>query len=418
MFNHVYEMYGRHVNLIVFNATRRGDRPRGRPRRRRDRGPAGPRVRLHRRAGADVGLPGRAGPPARAVHGVRRLLDQRRDTEERALPVGQPAHGRHLALRDDRLRLGQVERQGRHLGRRARLPHEEAFLLRGQRDDGAALSRLCRADGVADREAAGGPRQHGLGDLALLHARPHHAAHAGGDHRREAQGVRRHERDLRRRSHHADLPHQGRGRHRLLPRVDHHGHRPDRHRRPRAVLRPERVGARVRGDQSRCAGARRSRGRRPPLPLVVRGQHLTGLLGGAGAHPAGPTVLHRGAAGRARPHAGHLRHRAVPRAADRRWPHDPARGLRLSGRGTVPELLVTRRLHLLVVRRHGQGARRGGHQRHRADALRQRRRPLQVGHGAGRAGADVHDGGLGHHLHVPARPAALLPGLAGSPAAG
>ena len=161
MFNHLYETYGRHVNLIVFNAT----------------GAATDPVAAHADAvtvaqqdhafasiggaGANIGLPGRVGPPARAVHGLRRLLDQRGDPEERALPVGQPAHGRHLALRDDRLRAGQVERQGRHLGRCALLPHEEAVLLRGQRDFGAARARLRRADDVADQQAEGGPRQHG-----------------------------------------------------------------------------------------------------------------------------------------------------------------------------------------------------------------------------------------------------------------
>ena len=59
---------------------------------------------------------------------------------------------------------------------------------------------------------------------------------SGGHHRRKAQGVRRHQRDLRRRPHHADLPHQGLRQHRLLPRVDHHGNRARRtHRRSGAT---------------------------------------------------------------------------------------------------------------------------------------------------------------------------------------
>ena len=48
--------------------------------RRRDLGrPAGPRVRLHRGTGADAGLPGRTGPGARVLHGLRRLQHLRRD---------------------------------------------------------------------------------------------------------------------------------------------------------------------------------------------------------------------------------------------------------------------------------------------------------------------------------------------------
>ena len=91
-------------------------------------------------------------------------------------------------------------------------------------------------------EAARRPRQPGVAHRPDLHARPHHAAHPGGDHRREAQGVRRHQRDLRRRPHHADLPDQGGRQHRLLPGVDHHRDRPHRHLGPRALLRPERSG--------------------------------------------------------------------------------------------------------------------------------------------------------------------------------
>ena len=126
------------------------------------------------------------------------------------------------------------------------------------------------------------------------------------------------------------------------------------------------------------------RRRRPPLPLVVRGERDAGLAGGAGDHPADSAVLHRRAAGRPRSHALHLYHRPVPRPADRGRSHDAAAGLRLPGRGAPPQLFVARRLHLPLVRRHGEGARRGGHQRHRADALRQRRRPLPGRHGAGR----------------------------------
>ena len=155
------------------------------------------------------------------------------------------------------------------------------------------------------------------------------------------------------------------------------------------------------------------RRRRPSLPLVVRAQRHAGLAGRAGDHPADRAALRGRAAGRARPHALHVRHRAVPRPAGGRRAHVAARRLRLPGRRAAPELLVARRLHLPLVRRHGEGARRGGRRRHRADALRERRRPLQGRHGAFRARPDVHGGGLGHQLRDAARPGTLVPGLAG-----
>ena len=68
---------------------RRRHRPGGRPRRRRHRRPAAPRLRLHRRPGPDVGLRGRAGPPARALHGVRRLGHLRRDHSSTRRTSGQ-----------------------------------------------------------------------------------------------------------------------------------------------------------------------------------------------------------------------------------------------------------------------------------------------------------------------------------------
>ena len=49
MFNQVYSMYGRHVNLIPFTASGGRHRSRRRPRRRRDRRPAAPRLRVHQR---------------------------------------------------------------------------------------------------------------------------------------------------------------------------------------------------------------------------------------------------------------------------------------------------------------------------------------------------------------------------------
>ena len=55
-------------------------------------------------------------------------------------------------------------------------------------------------------------------------------------------------------------------------------------------------------------------------------------------------------------------------------------------------------------------------QRHRADALRQRRRPLQGGHRAVGAGPDVHGGGLGHQLRHPPDSPPSYPAWPGSPA--
>ena len=66
------------------------------------------------------------------------------------------------------------------------------------------------------------------------------------------------------------------------------------------------------------------------------------VAGRTGDHPADRAALHRRAAGRARPHALHLHHRAVPRPADRRWADVAARRLRLPGRRAPPELLVAR----------------------------------------------------------------------------
>ncbi len=136
------------------------------------------------------------------------------------------------------------------------------------------------------------------------------------------------------------------------------------------------------------------------------------LPGGAGDHPADPAVLRGGPAGRARPHALHLHRGAVPRPAGRGRADHAARRLRLPGRGAAAELLVARRLHVPLVRRHRQGPRRGGRDRQRADALRQRRGALQGGHGARRARPDVLGGGVGDQLPVAARPGAVLPGLA------
>ncbi len=58
--------------------------------------------------------------------------------QQRPLPVGQPAHGRHVAVRDHRLRRRQAEPQGRRLGRRPLLPHPAPHVHHRERDLGAA----------------------------------------------------------------------------------------------------------------------------------------------------------------------------------------------------------------------------------------------------------------------------------------
>ena len=152
--------------------------------------------------------------------------------------------------------------------------------------------------------------------------------------------------------------------------------------------------------------------RRPSLPLVVRRHHLTGLPGGAGAHPAHPAVLRRRPAGRSRPHALHLHHRPVPRPAGRRRADVAAPRLRLPGRRAAAELLVAGRLHVPLVRRGGEGSRRGGPERQRPDALRQRRGALQGRRRPRRSRADVLRAGRRLELRVAARPRPVVPAVA------
>ncbi len=63
-------------------------------------------------------------------------------------------------------------------------------------------------------------------------------------------------------------------------------------------------------------------------------------------------------------------------ASGRRCAYFAAPGLRLPWRRPRAQLLLSRRLHLLVVRRHGERTRRAGRRRDRIDALRERRRSL------------------------------------------
>ena len=116
LFNHVYELHGRHVNLIVFNATGAADDP----------------VAAHAdavtvaqqdHAFASIGGPAQTSAYEEELARLHVLCmgcgdssHLRGDRAERPLPVGQPADGRHVALRDDRLRHRQVERQARPSG--------------------------------------------------------------------------------------------------------------------------------------------------------------------------------------------------------------------------------------------------------------------------------------------------------------
>ena len=103
MFNQVYEMYGRHVNLIPFTASGA------------DTDPVAAHAdavtvaqQLH--AFASINGPGETDAYEDELARLHVLCmacgdssHQRPDPAERPLPVGQPAHGRHVALRDGRL---------------------------------------------------------------------------------------------------------------------------------------------------------------------------------------------------------------------------------------------------------------------------------------------------------------------------
>ena len=114
----------------------------------------------------------------------------------------------------------------------------------------------------------------------------------------------------------------------------------------------------------------------------------------------------------ARPDPRHVRHGLVPCPAHRQRTDEPTDRLRLPGRSTAAQLLVAGRLHLPLVRRDREGTRRGGRERHRADALRRRREALQGRRGARRCGPDVLAPGVGHQLRLAAGPGTLVPGLA------
>ncbi len=413
MLNKIFVLYGRHVNLIPFEASGADTDP----------------VAAHAdavtvaeqdHAFASIGGPGEttayedgAGPPARAVHGLRRLVPQRPDPTGRALPMGQPAHRRHLAERDRRLHHRQTERKGRRLGGRPVAAFAQTVLHRRQRDVPAAGTGVQRAHRVAREETAGRTRQPGVAGRPHLHPQPHDAAHPGRNAGREAEDIRRDERRVRRRPDHADLPHEGLRHHRLFPRVDHHRHRPHRYLDAGPLLRPERVVARVRRVQPGGPGPRGCRRRRPPLPLVVRRQHQPRLAGRAGHPPGVPAVLHGRAAGRPAPDAPDLHRGSVPGPAHRWRPDHTAPGLRLPGSGPAPELLLAGRLHVPLVRRRREGARRGRHRRQRPHAARQRRGALQGRRRAHRAGADVLDRRRGDDVRDPARQGAVVPGVAG-----
>ena len=105
-----------------------------------------------------------------------------------------------------------------------------------------------------------------------------------------------------------------------------------------------------------------------PVPVAASDSyHLYRWWYGANTSPASlaapailppiSAVLHRRAAGRPAPDAADLHRGPVPRPAHRWRPDVPARRLRLPGGGPTPELFLAGRLHVPLVRRRRQGAR-------------------------------------------------------------
>ncbi len=161
-----------------------------------------------------------------------------------------------------------------------------------------------------------------------------------------------------------------------------------------------------------------------PVPISAGDSyHLYRWYYGASTSPpslAAPAILpgieqvfDGGPAGRARSDRPDVRRGAVPGAAGRRRSDHTARGLRLPGRGPRAELLVARRLHVPLVQRRREGPRRGRRRGQRPDGIRQRRGPLQGRGGPERSRSYVLDGGGRHKLRLTARPGAVVPALAG-----
>ena len=144
----------------------------------------------------------------------------------------------------------------------------------------------------------------------------------------------------------------------------------------------------------------------PPLLLVVRAQRHARRVAGRllGDHPAHRAALRGRAAGRAGPHALHVLRRVVPRRLPAGGgPTSPLDAYGYQGAAPLPSYSSPADYTFLWYDATAKRARRGGRRRHRIDALRERRRPLQVRHGSFWARPDVHCGGLGHQLRDAAR---------------
>ncbi len=317
MFNQVYELYGRHVNLIPFTASGA------------DADPVVAHAdavtvaqQLH--AFASINGPGETSAYEEELAREHVLCMACGDSStygeiERNAPyqwANLPTADTSLNETVDYLVAKLNGKDAIWAGDPALHTQKRKFIVVSETSEPPAPG-YARLTAELTRKLRGGPRQHGDAHRPHLHAQPHHAAHPGRHSGREAEVLGRHERRVRRRPDHADLPDQGVRQHRVLPRVDHHRHRADRHVDAGPLLQPAGVGARLRCHQPGRAGPRGQRRRRPSLPLVVRRHRVTGLPGGPGHHPAHLAVLRRRPAGRARPHARQLHHRPVPRPTGR-----------------------------------------------------------------------------------------------------
>ena len=162
MFNHVYEMYGRHINLIPFNATGRRTAIRWRPMPTRSRWPS----RIH--AFASIGGPAQTSAYEEELARQHVFCMGCGDSATYGeITLNAPYQWANLPTADTSLYetigyvVAKLNAPGRRLGRRPLLPYRAPYLHRGQRDLRAPRAGLCRADGRAHPEAARRPRAHG-----------------------------------------------------------------------------------------------------------------------------------------------------------------------------------------------------------------------------------------------------------------
>ena len=154
MFNQVYELYGRHMNLIAFTApgpTPIRWRPMPTPSPWRSRStPSPPSAGRRRRP------PTRTSWPGSTCSAWRAATPATYGQIQRTTPTsGQPPDGRHVALRDRRLRRRKLKSK-EPSGPRSLL-HARRARHRRQRHLGTARRRVGRAHHGADPEADAGP---------------------------------------------------------------------------------------------------------------------------------------------------------------------------------------------------------------------------------------------------------------------